>query len=223
MASNVRILIALLLAAGIGASLAGCNTNGTAAAGSPSAAAVTPPVGADNSISISGSPALSVVAGAAYSFQPTAASANGATLKFAVSNLPAWAKFNASTGAITGTPAPTNVGKTSQIVISASNGTQSAELKSFVITVTESTAVSADLSWTAPTATTVGNLPNLAGFHIHYGSSPASLSHVIDVSDATLTNYTVSDLTHGTWYFAVTAYSSSKVESTLSAVVPVTL
>src|SRR5450631_67281 len=50
---------------------------------------VTPATAAD-SVSISGSPAVSVVAGAAYSFQPTAKSAGGGTLTFAVGNLPTW-------------------------------------------------------------------------------------------------------------------------------------
>lgn len=199
------------------------NDGAVTAALPPFSISVTPTVSADNPVSISGSPALSVAAGAAYSFQPTATSANGGTLKFAVNNLPAWANFSVSTGAITGTPALSNVGKTSQIIISASDGKQSAELNSFVITVTDGTAVSADLSWTAPTTTTVGNLLNLAGFHIRYGRDPTSLSHIVDVSDAALTNYTVSNLTHGIWYFAVTAYSNTKIESTLSAVVAVTL
>ena len=40
----------------------------------------------------------------AYSFQPTAKDANGDTLRFSISNKPAWATFSTTTGRLSGTP-----------------------------------------------------------------------------------------------------------------------
>ena len=53
---------------------------------------------------ISGTPSKSVTAGSAYSFTPTASDPNGNTLTFSISNKPAWASFNTSTGRLSGTP-----------------------------------------------------------------------------------------------------------------------
>jgi hypothetical protein len=41
----------------------------------------------------------------------------------------------------------------------------------------------------------------------------------VKVSNPGLTAYTVSNLTSGTWYFAVTSYSSAGVESIRSGVI----
>jgi hypothetical protein len=50
--------------------------------------------------------------------------------------MPAWASFDTTTGRLTGTPAGTNVGTYSNIVISVSDGPSSASLAPFSITVT---------------------------------------------------------------------------------------
>jgi hypothetical protein len=84
---------------------------------------------------ISGSPATSVVAGTAYSFQPSASDADGNTLTFAITNRPAWATFSTSTGRLSGTPSSTNVGTYSGITISVSDGTVSTSLPAFTLTV----------------------------------------------------------------------------------------
>ncbi len=85
---------------------------------------------------ISGSPSTSVDAGELYSFTPTASDADeGATLTFSISNKPAWASFSATSGELSGTPASANVGATSGIVISVSDGTASASLEAFTLTV----------------------------------------------------------------------------------------
>lgn len=92
---------------------------------------------ANQSPVISGTPETSVKAGAAYSFTPTAADPDeGAVLTFSISNKPAWASFSTSTGALSGTPADTDVGVTSGIVISVSDGTASANLPAFSLAVT---------------------------------------------------------------------------------------
>ncbi|MBU2393785.1 MAG: tandem-95 repeat protein [Gammaproteobacteria bacterium] len=86
---------------------------------------------------ISGTPAVSVAQGAAYSFVPTAADMDtGTTLTFSIANKPTWASFNTATGALTGTPGNADVGATAGIVISVSDGELSAALPAFTLTVT---------------------------------------------------------------------------------------
>jgi hypothetical protein len=41
---------------------------------------------------------------------------------------------------------------------------------------------------------------------------------VIDIANASAVSYTVTELSAGTWYFAVSAYTTSGVESSLSNV-----
>ena len=66
---------------------------------------------------ISGTPSVSVNAGSAYAFRPSAADADGDTLTFSIANRPAWATFNAATGRLSGTPTASSVGTYSNIVI----------------------------------------------------------------------------------------------------------
>ena len=78
----------------------------------------------------------------------------------------------------------------------------------------------ATLDWTPPTENSDGSaLTNLAGYTVYYGTAPDRLTESVQVSNPGLTAYTVSNLTSGTWYFAVTAYSSTGVESIRSGVI----
>lgn len=97
---------------------------------------------------ISGSPATSVTVGSSYSFRPTASDPDGNSLGFSITNRPAWATFNTSTGQLSGTPSSSHVGTTSNIVISVSDGTTSASLPAFSVAVR---AASGGGSNTAPT------------------------------------------------------------------------
>jgi sarcosine oxidase gamma subunit len=87
--------------------------------------------------SISGSPASQVLANSAYSFTPQASDADGDALTFSISNQPGWADFNTASGALTGTPTLANVGATANIVITVTDGTDSASLPGFTITVVD--------------------------------------------------------------------------------------
>lgn len=95
-----------------------------------------PPPPANNPPSISGVPATGVTAGQAYSFQPTATDPDGQALAFGIANRPSWATFSTTTGRLSGTPTTANAGTYSNIVISVSDGTASATLPGFSITVT---------------------------------------------------------------------------------------
>jgi hypothetical protein len=87
---------------------------------------------------ISGSPATAAITGQTYAFQPTASDADGDNLVFAITGKPSWASFNTSTGRLSGTPsaAATHSG----IVISVSDGSATAALPAYTITVTAAPA-----------------------------------------------------------------------------------
>jgi hypothetical protein len=139
---------------------------------------------------------------------------------FKIAQKPAWARFDSSTGALSGTPTKSNIGKTENITIIATNGSSSASIGPFAIVVDApagNTSGSATLSWAAPTQNTNGSaLINLAGYHIHYGTSATDLAQEIDVAGATATTYVVSGLAAGTYYFTITAYTAVGTESAYS-------
>ena len=169
---------------------------------------------------ISGAPAASVNVGAAYSFRPTATDADGDAITYSISNKPAWASFDATTGTLSGSPTAADVATYSSIVISASDGKLSASLPAFAIAVTQIATGRVSLSWTPPTQNTDGTaLTNLAGYRIHYGNNAAALDRTISIGSAGIALYVVENLAPGTWYFAVKALSSAGVESDFSATV----
>ncbi|WP_259567786.1 Ig-like domain-containing protein [Shewanella baltica] len=84
---------------------------------------------------ITGSPTLTINQGASYLFTPTAADSPGDTLSFSILNKPVWATFNPATGTLSGTPSNQDVGVTNGIVISVSDGTLSASLPAFNLSV----------------------------------------------------------------------------------------
>jgi hypothetical protein len=84
----------------------------------------------------------------------------------------------------------------------------------------KSTTGVATLDWLPPTENSDGTaLTNLAGYTVYYGTSPDSLTQSVKVSNPGLTAYTVTNLPSGTWYFAVTSYSASGVESNRTSTV----
>jgi hypothetical protein len=216
-----RFAPGVLLIALSAAALSGCGggdeespTSGTAQP--PSG----PPTGSTNRApTISGTAPPSVNASSPYSFAPTAADADGDTLAFSIQNKPAWATFNTSTGRLSGTPAPADVGSYSNITISVSDGKTSTSLSAFAIAVVTVSNGSATLSWTAPTENEDGStLSNLAGYRIVYGTSASALTNTIQITNPSVTTYVVENLAPATWYFAVTAVNSTGAESNYSNV-----
>jgi putative Ig domain-containing protein len=84
---------------------------------------------------ISGAPATSVVAGKAYSFQPSASDANGDTLVFSVTSKPSWARLDKSTGRLYGTPSADQAGVYEEVEIMVTDGVARTKLPKFSITV----------------------------------------------------------------------------------------
>jgi hypothetical protein len=169
--------------------------------------------------SISGSPATTVNAGSAYNFQPTASDPNGDALTFSIQNSPSWATFSTSTGRLSGTPTSANAGSFSNIIISVSDGTNRVSLPAFSITVAQAATGSATLSWTPPTENTDGtDLTNLSGYRVVYGRSSTNLDQSVQISNASVSTYTITGLSSGIWYFAVKAYNAAGAESSFSTV-----
>lgn len=173
---------------------------------------------------ISGTPSSAARVNTAYSFTPAASDANGDKLTFSITNKPAWAAFNTSTGQLYGTPSTSSVGTTSGIAIRVSDGKLTASLPSFALTVTTSSTGTATVSWTPPTRNTDGStLTSLAGYRIRYGTNSSSLTSLITVTNIGITSYVVPNLPAGTWYFGVQAYTGSGAQSAMSALASKTI
>jgi hypothetical protein len=83
---------------------------------------------------------------------------------------------------------------------------------------------SAALTWTRVKKDTNGKtLKDLAGYKIHYGTSPTGLYTVVVLKDPHQTRYVVRGLTPGEWYFAVSAYTASGAEGAESNVAAKTI
>jgi hypothetical protein len=174
---------------------------------------------ANRAPTISGSPIGSVSTGSAYNFRPTAADADNNTLAFSISNRPNWATFNTINGQLSGTPTASQVGSYGNITISVSDGRATATLPAFAINVVDVSNGGAELSWTPPTQNTDGSsLANLAGYRIAYGTSQNAMTQAVQVANVGITRYTIDNLSPGTYYFAVRAYTANGTESGNSTV-----
>lgn len=129
-------------------------TDGSASASLP-AFTITVAAAANSAPVISGAPRTSIIAGSAYSFQPSASDLDGNALGFSIQNKPSWASFSTATGALTGTPSA--AGTYSNIVISVSDGIASTALSAFAIAVTASSNNAPTISGTPATAVNAGS------------------------------------------------------------------
>jgi Putative Ig domain len=175
---------------------------------------------------ISGVAATSAKVGQAYSFQPRAIGMGDATLSFTISGAPKWTAFSSTTGRLSGTPTSADVGMTQNIVVQVNDGKSTAVLAAFAITVAAagSSSGSATLSWQAPTENTDGSaLANLGGYVIHYGTASKDYTTSVTVANPGLTRYVVEDLPAGTYYFSMTATTTSGVQSAASAEASMTI
>ncbi len=185
-----------------------------AAAQSPAAAA----------LSLEGVPAAEVNYGSPYSFTPTVSAPAGTALAFSIQNKPAWAAFDSSNGALTGTPGLADVGTDANIVISVSGGTSSTSLAAFTISVNEVSNGAATLDWSGVTQTLADTtLGDLAGYVVYYGTSADNLNQHVKLANPGLTTYVVTNLASGTWYFGIAGYTKNGVEGVVSSVVQKTI
>jgi hypothetical protein len=183
--------------------------------------------------SLTGNAAGNAIVGVPYEFRPIVS--GGTASAFSASNLPKWATFDVTTGAIAGTPTAGDVGTNADISITAVIGTTSVALTPFTIVVAANdpvaaaapsakTVTSATLTWLPPTENTDGStLSNLAGYRIYYGTDGATASNTIDVTNPGLTAYTVSELTAGTYHFAIAALNTDGIEGQHAAIGSITV
>jgi hypothetical protein len=115
--------------------------------------------GADNQApEIAGQPGTSVAVGSTYEFVPTASDADGDELTFSIAGQPSWTDFDTATGTLAGTPAEGDVGSSSGIVVSVSDGEDSASLPAFTLTVrAPDTNAPPEIGGTPPAAVAVGS------------------------------------------------------------------
>ena len=114
-------------------------------------------VSAGTAPTISGSPPTTVSAGTPYDFKPVAADPDGQALTFAVINKPTWATFDTATGRLSGTPGAISAGTYSNVGISVTDGSSTASLSPFTITVTSQANTPPTISGTPATSVQVGN------------------------------------------------------------------
>jgi hypothetical protein len=189
----------------------------------PAPAEPAPPASSANKApTIGGAAATSIVASAQYSFTPSSQDADGDQVTFQIKNKPSWATFSTVTGQLSGTPSVSNVGTYANVVISASDGSASASLPAFTITVSQAAvaSVGVTLQWTAPTQNTDGSqLTDLAGFIIMYGTSSTALTQSVRVDNPSVDQHVFDSLPAGRHYFGIKAITSAGVESAASATV----
>ncbi len=75
-------------------------------------------------------------------------------------------------------------------------------------------AGTATLLWAAPTTNTDGSPADVTGYRIYFGTESGRYTNTIDAGNTT--TYTLTNLSPGTYYFAVTAYNASGNESAYS-------
>lgn len=94
------------------------------------------PVGGNRAPRIDGTPASSINVGDAFEFVPDSDDPDNDTLRFSIDNKPEWATFNSATGALTGVPAFTDVGRYDDVMLHVSDSVVDVELGVFSIAVT---------------------------------------------------------------------------------------
>ena len=73
------------------------------------------------------------------------------------------------------------------------------------------------VSWTPPTQNTDGSpLTDLAGFKIYYGTFPGEYEEPKIVNNPGMSSLLVEDLGEADWFFAMTAFNTSGIESVYS-------
>jgi hypothetical protein len=82
----------------------------------------------------------------------------------------------------------------------------------------------ASLNWTPVTQNSDGTLATeLAGYQVYYGTSPDAMNSVIVAADPDQTSYVVTNLSSGTWYFSVAAYTNDGTIGLLSNIASKTI
>jgi Putative Ig domain len=121
----------------------------------PSSLVITPTPNENSAPTISGTPATTTIEmGSSFDFQPNATDSDGDTLVFTIAKQPSWTRFESTTGRLDGTPSLGDIGVSSDIVISVSDGVETVSLTPFSITVVDSSSGSNNAPTISGTPTT---------------------------------------------------------------------
>lgn len=185
----------------------------------------TPGPSTNSAPTISGTPPAAAKVNSPYEFIPQAHDPDGDTLRFEISGKPNWATFDTGTGRLYGTPPSGSTGTFSGIQISVTDGRATSALPAFSVLVSDATVLgSAKLNWSVPTRNTDGTaLNDLAGYRIYYGQSANNLNQKVEIANPGATTTVIVNLAAGTWYFAMSAYTVTGVESNRTAAVAMTI
>ncbi|HEX2139112.1 MAG TPA: Ig-like domain-containing protein [Woeseiaceae bacterium] len=133
-----------------------------------------------------------------------------------------WSSDKGQTGTASGTSSwtvdqvPLELGANT-ITVTATDAAGDSRSDTIVINRESTGTGSTTLSWEAPTQRTDGTaLTDLAGYTIHYGRMSGVYDYQIDINTPGVATYVVENLVPGDWYFSLSAYDSSGLESDLS-------
>lgn len=152
--------------------------------------------------------------GETYNLTPAAVDPDGDSLNYSADNLPPWASLDPTSGLISGTPGPADVGVYESITIKVADSGRATNSAPFSITVLDEAAVGvASLRWESPPSKVDGSpLDDLAGYRIVYGRKADDLDRSVFVDDPAVTNFEFTGLTAGLWYFSVIAVNANGLE-----------
>jgi hypothetical protein len=153
-------------------------------------------------------------AGQPFSYRPVVSDSDGDRLRFSAENLPSWARVDAATGEVTGSPTAADAGIYEDIVIAVADASQVTRSAPFSVTVNGDVATgTATLRWEAPPSRLDGApLDDLAGYRILFGRDSDNLDRSVLIDDPNVTTFEFQELPAGIWYFAVVAVNAGGLE-----------
>lgn len=153
-------------------------------------------------------------AGQPFNYRPVVSDGDGDALRFTADNLPSWARVDAATGEVTGSPTAADAGIYEDIVIAVADASHVTRSAPFSITVNGDVATgTATLRWEAPPSRLDGApLDDLAGYRILFGRDSDNLDRSVLIDDPNVTTFEFKELPAGIWYFAVVAVNAGGLE-----------
>ena len=119
-----------------------------------------------------------------------------------------------NSGSVTGTTGTTTTSSTGSTTSSPKSSTSS--------TASSTATGKISLSWTAPVSRTDGtplSMSEIAGYRVHYGTSPGKYPNHVNITNGSLQSATVTGVPVGTYYVAMSTYDASGLESSYSAAI----
>ena len=175
---------------------------------------------------VAGSTSDNAVVGQRWSYQPSIATPEDASVTVSASNLPDWITLDQSTGLLEGTPGEGDVRTWTNIQLTVTNGQQATQLSALSVTVVAQGAAmgTATVTWSAPTQRVDGSpIGQLAGYRVLYGKGSRDYDHTVELNTTGINRYVLEGLGSGTWYFAVQAITSDGLTSAPSREVSKTI